>query len=107
MNYAAIDKTTKSVINNIEWDGKSYLDPCLREECDLISWDETTKGYPVPVGATYDEVSQGFIPPKPEGLNSFVFNENTWCWESPIPYPEDGNLHTWDEQNQKWVLIES
>jgi hypothetical protein len=105
MNYAAIDKATKLVINNIEWDGESYLDPYLKEECDLVPWDETTRGYPVSVGATYDEVSQGFIPLIPEQNPSFIFNKTAWTWEPPISYPTDGGTHNWNESDQQWDLV--
>ena len=105
MNYAAIDKATKSVINSIEWDGESYLDPYLKRECDLIPWDETAKGYPVSVGATYDEVSQGFIPLKPEQNPSFIFNKTAWTWEPPISYPTDGGTYSWNEDDQHWDLV--
>ena len=105
MNYAATDKTTKLVINNIEWDGESYIDPCLKEEYDLISWDETTKGYPVSIGCVYDEVSQGFIPLKPEQNPSFIFNETSWVWEPPTPCPIDGGKYIWNEGDQQWDTV--
>jgi hypothetical protein len=105
MNYAAIDKTTKVVINNIEWNGESYLDPDWKNNYDLISWDETTKGYPVSPGHTYDETSSGFIHPKPEQNPSFIFNKTTWLWEPPIPYPTDGARYEWNESAQQWDVI--
>ena len=106
MNYAAIDKTTKIVINNIEWDGQSPLDPYWIEECDLIPWEESTKGYPVCIGDSYNETNNGFIGSKPELNPSFVFNETNWEWEPPIPYPDDNFDYKWDENNIQWVLIE-
>jgi hypothetical protein len=105
MNYAAIDKTNKLVINNIEWDGESYLDPYWKEEHDLIAWDETTKGYPVSPGCAYDEISSGFIPLKPEQNPSFIFNKTIWMWEPPIPYPTDGGKYEWNESTQQWDVI--
>lgn len=106
MNYAAIDKTTKVVINNIEWDGKSYLDPYWLKEHDLIPWDEKIKGYPISPGYTYDEINQGFISLKPEENPSFVFNTSIWTWEAPIPYPTDGGKYIWDEMTKNWILPE-
>jgi len=26
-------------------------------------------------------------------------------WQAPIPYPDDGEIYSWDEENQEWVLI--
>ena len=56
------------------------------------------------IGYTYDEDRDAFIPKKP--FNSWVLNESTCLWESPIPYPQDNNKYKWNEQNQSWDLIE-
>jgi len=57
------------------------------------------------IGYTYDEDRDAFIPPKP--FKSWILNENTCLWESPIPYPQDNNRYNWNEQNQSWDLIEN
>ena len=57
------------------------------------------------IGYTYDEDRDAFIPKKP--FNSWVLNESTCLWESPIPYPQDNNEYKWNEQNQSWDLIEN
>ena len=54
------------------------------------------------IGYTYDETRDAFIPPKP--FNSWLLNESTCNWESPIPYPQDNNRYNWNEQNQSWDL---
>lgn len=54
------------------------------------------------IGYTYDEDRDAFIPPKP--FNSWILNEDTCLWESPIPYPQDNNMYKWNEQNQSWDL---
>jgi hypothetical protein len=56
------------------------------------------------IGFIYDEDRDAFIPKKP--FNSWVLNESTCLWESPIPYPQDNNKYKWNEQNQSWDLIE-
>jgi hypothetical protein len=56
------------------------------------------------IGMIYDEDRDAFIPKKP--FNSWVLNETTCLWESPIPYPQDNNRYNWNEQNQSWDLIE-
>ena len=55
------------------------------------------------IGYTYDEDRDAFIPKKP--FNSWVLNETTCLWESPVAYPNDDNKYTWNEQNQTWDLI--
>jgi hypothetical protein len=57
------------------------------------------------IGFNYDQTRDAFIPPKP--FNSWVLNEDTCLWESPIPYPQDNNEYKWNEQNQSWDLIEN
>jgi hypothetical protein len=62
------------------------------------------------IGYTYNETLDAFIPPKP--FDSWVLNETTTNWESPIgPAPEltqeqidSSSLYRWDDENQTWVL---
>ena len=55
------------------------------------------------VGYKYDESRDAFIAPKP--YNSWTLNETSCLWEAPTPYPNDGNLYIWDEENLRWNLI--
>lgn len=55
------------------------------------------------IGYTYDKVRDAFIPPKQ--YESWLLNEDTCCWEPPIPYPTDGRQYYWDESNLKWIEI--
>jgi hypothetical protein len=56
------------------------------------------------IGYTYDYERDAFIPPKP--FNSWVLNEETCLWESPIAMPEDGNMYSWNELTLSWDLVE-
>ena len=56
------------------------------------------------IGFQYDQQRDAFIPPKP--FNSWVLNEDTCRWQSPIPYPQDGNNYKWNEQTLSWDLRE-
>jgi len=60
------------------------------------------KNYPGP-GYTYDIQRDAFIPPSP--YPSWLLNEETCLWDPPVPYPDDGQTHTWDEDNQQWILV--
>jgi hypothetical protein len=53
------------------------------------------------IGYSYDYVRDAFIPPKPYA--SWVMNEETCLWDAPTPYPTDGKIYNWDENNQQWV----
>jgi hypothetical protein len=55
------------------------------------------------IGFSYDPDRDAFIPPKP--FESWVLNEGSCLWETPIPYPNDGNLYVWNEAMVSWVLI--
>jgi hypothetical protein len=57
------------------------------------------------IGYSYDQQRDAFIPPKP--FNSWILNEDTCRWESPIPYPQDNNNYKWNEQTKSWDLIEN
>jgi len=52
---------------------------------------------------TYDEERDAFIPPQP--YESWVLNEETCLWNSPVPYPEDGERYTWDEETTSWIEV--
>jgi len=68
------------------------------------------------IGYVYDENRDAFIPPKP--FQSWILNENTCLWESPVPYPKtyinnityQGKLsqdcYEWDENNLNWKLLD-
>jgi hypothetical protein len=58
------------------------------------------------IGYAYDEERDAFIPPKP--YDSWVLDEDTCWWKSPIPYPDtnDGNDYEWDEESLSWVVVE-
>ena len=55
------------------------------------------------VGFTYDSVRDAFIPPQP--YNSWTLNEDTCLWDSPVPYPTDDLMYSWDEDTTSWVEI--
>ena len=59
------------------------------------------------IGYTYDQTRDAFIAPKP--FNSWLLNESTCRWESPIPLPTDASIdkgYQWNETNLNWELIE-
>ena len=53
------------------------------------------------IGYTYDATRDAFIPPKP--FKSWLLNENTCLWDAPIPYPNDGNMYIWNEEQLNWI----
>lgn len=53
------------------------------------------------IGYTYDSENDVFYAPKP--FNSWILNNETWLWESPVPYPNDSKIYNWNEENLNWV----
>lgn len=56
------------------------------------------------IGSTYDAQRDAFISMQP--YPSWVLNEETCQWESPVPMPDDGEAYAWDEDAGAWVQIE-
>ena len=52
------------------------------------------------VGFTYDPVLDAFIPPQP--YPSWNLNPQSCLWFAPVPYPDDGGFHIWNEQTLSW-----
>ena len=61
------------------------------------------------IGYTYDSERDAFIPPKP--YPSWLLNEDTCLWDSPVPYPtdvgteENPKRYSWDEATTSWVEV--
>jgi hypothetical protein len=36
---------------------------------------------------------------------SWAFDESTFAWTPPVPYPQDGNYYHWDEATTSWVAM--
>lgn len=56
------------------------------------------------IGYTYDIEKDAFIPPKP--YESWLLNEDTCLWKSPIKYPDDNKLYIWNENIKNWELVD-
>ena len=54
------------------------------------------------IGYSYDKVRDAFIPPKP--YPSWVLNEDTCRWDAPVAMPDDGQMYTWNEETQAWIV---
>lgn len=53
------------------------------------------------IGYKYDSIRDAFIPPKP--YNSWLLNEETCLWYSPVSPPDDGNYYIWNEDSLNWI----
>lgn len=55
------------------------------------------------IGFTYDEEKDAFIAPQP--FPSWILNEVSCKWSAPIPYPQDGKVYKWEEEDRLWKEI--
>jgi len=75
---------------------------------DSFNWVQTSyngnfrKNY-AGTGYSYDKAKDAFIAPKP--YPSWLLVEATCQWESPVAYPTDGKMYTWDEDTTNWVEV--
>lgn len=56
------------------------------------------------IGYIYDEINDVFYSPQP--FPSWKISAPTWVWEAPVPYPSDGLIYVWNEDNKDWDIIE-
>ena len=53
------------------------------------------------IGYSWDGI--GFAAPQPYA--SWALNQDTYLWEAPVAYPNDGKFYEWNEDNQEWVEV--
>ena len=56
------------------------------------------------IGYLFDATAGAFIPPKP--YPSWLLNTQTFQWQAPVPYPNNGKTYQWDEATQSWVEVD-
>ena len=70
-------------------------------EWNQTSYNDNIRKQYAGIGFTYDETNDVFIKPKP--YESWSLNSETFDWEAPTAYPDDGKLYVWDESSTSWV----
>jgi len=53
------------------------------------------------IGYTYDSVRNAFYSPQP--YPSWLLDDDTCQWDSPVPHPDDGKMYYWDEPTTSWI----
>jgi hypothetical protein len=95
--YAVMDGN--SVINVVIAEDKATIEELLNKTCI-----EYTPGVDnAQIGGTYDSENNKFIPVKP--YESWILNEETFLWESPVSYPNDDQNYEWNEETTSWQLV--
>jgi hypothetical protein len=87
-----------------EADGIAYCQQLLGQgEWRKTSYNASIRKNYAGIGYTYDVFRDAFIPPKP--FDSWIFNEQTCCWDPPTPMPDDGFFYHWDNLSQSWIKV--
>lgn len=68
------------------------------------SYNGAIRGRFAAIGDIYDEKLDAFITPQP--FASWTLNTDTYLWEAPLSYPEDGFLYEWNESTKSWDIVE-
>jgi hypothetical protein len=91
------------VDNSLEFRGADFLanDLALGGTWIQTSFNANIRGTFAGVGFTYNEAEDIFITPQP--YPSWTREGSFWI--SPVEYPSDGKMYSWNEDNQSWDLI--
>ena len=80
-------------------EGYSWLIKNLGGRWIQTSYNDNFRKQYAGIGFRYDEQADVFITPQP--FPSWTLDEN-YDWQAPIPYPNDGLMYVWNEQDQDW-----
>ena len=100
INSGAVGESSNWVQTSYNTRGGIHYAPNSNEPDDGIALRKNYAG----VGFTYDSDRDAFYASQP--YPSWTLNEDSCQWDSPVPYPDDDKIYTWNEENQDWDLIE-
>jgi hypothetical protein len=91
-----------------QWYGEFRGQVCKRTSYNTQGGVHSTGGTPyrknyAGIGYSYDAERDAFIAPKP--FASWLLNEESCLWEAPTPYPTDGLIYQWVEDDLNWQAI--
>jgi len=99
INSGAVGDSSNWVQTSYNTRGGVHYAPDSSEADDGIALRKNYAG----IGFTYDSDRDAFYAAQP--YPSWTLNEDSCQWESPVPYPDDDEMYTWDEDKQSWDLI--
>lgn len=95
--------TSDSNGNEIEQIGKDFCSRLLGGNWLQTSYNSNFRKNFAGIGFTYDKNKDAFIAAKPHP--SWILDESSCTWISPIPYPSDGKKYAWNESTVSWEEI--
>ena len=82
-------------------DWEQFYGAIQNQVCKRTSYHGNIRKNYAGIGYAYDAGRDAFIAPQP--FPSWVLNEQTCQWGSPVPMPTDGKMYSWDEANLNWI----
>ena len=107
-HYAFLDSNnivTEVIVGRHEGDGgvdwEQHYGEFRGQPCKRTSYNNNIRKNYAGIGYTYDSTRDAFIPP--QQFASWLLNEDSCQWVSPVAYPTDGKRYQWDESTTAWV----
>jgi len=98
-----VGRNEDEVVDGIS-DWEAYYGEFRNQVCVRTSYNGNIRKNYAGIGFTYDAERDAFISPKPYA--SWLLVEETCQWESPVPYPDDGLIYSWNEEIIDWEATE-
>jgi hypothetical protein len=83
--------------------GAAFLESVLGGTWKQTSYNGNIRKNYAGIGYTYDADIDAFVAPKP--YPSWVLDADAQ-WQAPVPMPDDGEMYSWDEETQSWIVAE-
>ena len=101
------DEIVDGITNWETYYGEKMGERCLRTSYNTIGNEHTGGGTPyrgnyAGIGFKYDEENDVFVAPQP--FPSWTLNDS-YLWEAPVAYPEDGEQYVWNENRKEWEAV--
>jgi|DEB0MinimDraft_10_1074344.scaffolds.fasta_scaffold37285_3 hypothetical protein len=101
------DDLAEGVTSWEEYYGARHGQTCLRTSYNTVGNQHNAGGTPfrgnyAGIGFKYDEENDVFVAPQP--FPSWTLNDS-YLWEAPVAYPEDGEAYVWNENQKNWEAV--
>lgn len=94
------------VSNDHEANGQEYLNSIGLEGTWIqTSYNNNFRGKFAGIGDVYNAKKDRFEPKKT--FASWIFNEETYGYDAPVPHPDPDKNYAWNEDEQTWELVET
>lgn len=102
VEVVVVDNKILNDVNGVENEaqGVTFLKKLTDGDWVQTSYNASFRKNYAGIGFKYDKKLDAFVPPKP--YESWLLDEATATWHSPVAYPKDGGGYVWDEKTGSW-----